>query len=52
MDRYTHSSKRLHGVALERIGQFINWTLDKGLTFQPKNTFEVDCYVDADFAEL
>ena len=50
--RYTHIPKRLHELALERIGQYLKGTLDKGLVLKPKDSFEVDCYVDADFAGL
>ena len=50
--RYTHSPRRLHELALERIGQYLKGTLDKGLILQPKEAFEVDCYVDSDFAGL
>ena len=50
--RYTHSPRRIHELALERIGQYLKGTVDKGLVFRPKESFEVDCFVDADFAGL
>ena len=50
--RYTHSPKRIHELALERIGQYLKGTLERGLVLRPTNSFNVDCYVDADFAGL
>ena len=34
--RYTHSPKRLHELALERIGQYLKGTINKGLVLKPK----------------
>ena len=50
--RYTHNPKRLHEIALDRIGQYLKGTVNKGLILNPKESFEVDCFVDADFAGL
>ena len=50
--RYTHHPKRLHEFALERIGQYLKGTVNRGLILNPKESFEVDCFVDADFAGL
>ena len=50
--RYVHAPKRSHEIALERIGQYIKGTLDKGLVLNPSDNLDIDCYVDADFAGL
>jgi hypothetical protein len=50
--RWTHSPKRSHEEALERIGQYLKSTLDEGLILRPSDTLDIDCYVDADFAGL
>ena len=51
--RFTHNPKRSHEVALERIGQYLKHTQDEGLVLKPThNNLHVDCFVDADFADL
>ena len=50
--RYVHSPKRSHEEALERIGQYLLKTEGEGLIYCPSDSFEIDCYVDADFAGL
>jgi hypothetical protein len=52
--RFTHSPRRSHEKALERIGQYLKGTKNRGLIFKPALTdeFLIDCYVDADFAGL
>jgi hypothetical protein len=53
--RFIHCTKRSHEEALERIGQYLKATGDKGLIVHPKNhkgRLDIDCYVDADFAGL
>jgi hypothetical protein len=53
--RFIHCTKRSHEEALERIGQYLKATGDKGLILHPKNhkgRIDIDCYVDADFAGL
>ena len=50
--RFVHSPKRSHEVALERIGQYLRKTENEGLILRPSDHFEIDCYVDADFAGL
>ena len=50
--RFTHSPKRSHEVALERIGQYLKGTVDKGLILCPTALEDVDVFVDADFAGL
>ena len=50
--RFIHSPKRSHEEALERIGQYLLKTESEGLVLRPSDHFEIDCYVDADFAGL
>ena len=52
--RFTHDPKRSHEKALERIGQYLKGTKNRGLIFRPAEGHEIklDCYVDADFAGL
>lgn len=50
--RFIHGNRRSHEVAIERIGQYLKATMDKGLILNPRNDFDIDCYVDADFAGL
>jgi hypothetical protein len=51
--RFTNSPRRSHEQALERIGQYLKGTMDKGLLLHPtkfSETFTTDVFVDADFA--
>jgi len=52
--RYTHSPRRSHEKALERIGQYLKGTRDKGLILKPNDNsnLKIDAYVDADFAGM
>jgi hypothetical protein len=51
--RFTHTPRRSHEEALERIGRYLKGTLDKGLILKPSPTsIDVDAYVDTDFAGL
>ena len=50
--RFVHSPRRSHEIALERIGQYLRGTVDEGLILRPTGRFDMDCYVDADFAGL
>jgi hypothetical protein len=53
--RFIHCTKRSHEEALERIGQYLKATGDKGLILHPKShkgLLDIDCYVDADIAGL
>ena len=51
--RFTHNTKRSHEKALERIGQYLKGTLDKGLVLRPTpESIHIDAYVDSDFAGL
>jgi len=51
--RFTHSPKRSHEQALERIGQYLKRTANEGLILRPTpltDTFNTDIYVDSAFA--
>jgi hypothetical protein len=53
--RYTHNTRHLHKKALERSGQYLKGTADKGLILKSligDQRLNIDCYVDADFAGL
>ncbi len=50
--RYTFCPRRLHEVALKRIGRYLKLTQDKGLIMKPTKSLNIDAYPDADFAGL
>ena len=50
--RYTFEPKRIHEVALKKIGRYLKGTADKGLIMDPSDDVAIDCYPDADFAGL
>jgi hypothetical protein len=55
--RFTRDTRHSHEKALERIGQNLKLTQDKGLILRPalcdeSGELPIDCYVDADFAGL
>ena len=50
--RFTHSPKKSHEIALERIGQYLKEIVDKGLILCPTALEDVDVFVDADFSGL
>ena len=47
-----NSPKQSYLDALKRIGRYLKGTLKNGLILNPSDTFQVDCYPDADFAGL
>ena len=49
---FTHSYKRSHEEALERICQYLKCTMEEELFLKPNIEFDVNVYVDADFAGL
>jgi hypothetical protein len=52
---FIHCTKQSHEEVLERIGQYLKATGDKGLILHHKNhngRLDIDCYVDIDFAGL
>jgi hypothetical protein len=50
--QYTHSPKQTYEDALEKIGWYLKRTIKNGIILTPCNTFKIDCYPDADFADL
>ena len=50
--RFTHSPRASHTVGIKRIIRYLRGSRTKGMTLQPSDEFNVDCYVDADFAGL
>jgi hypothetical protein len=50
--RFTHRPKRSHEEAIKRICRYLQGTKEKGIMFTPTGKFDLDCYVDADFAGL
>lgn len=51
--RFSHDPKQSHAIAVKRILRYLKGTKDKGMILSPSNNdFEVNCYVDADFAGL
>ena len=50
--RFTHFPRRSHEMALERIGQYLKGTAEKGLILCPTALEDVDVFVDADFVRL
>ena len=50
--RYSCCPRRSHEEAIKRIGRYLKGTRDKGIIMFPKLSFQIDCYVDADFAGL
>jgi hypothetical protein len=52
--RYTHAPRRSHEKALERIGQYLKGTRDKGLILNANGNgnLKIEAYVDADFAGM
>jgi hypothetical protein len=51
-DRFSSNPKRTHAVALKRIGCYLLQTRDSGLLLNPMDSFEIECFIDADFAGL
>ena len=50
--RFTHAPRSSHATGIKRILRYLQGTNDKGLIMNPSTKFQVDCYVDADFAGL
>jgi hypothetical protein len=50
MCTFVHSLKRSHEEALERIGLYLQGTLDEGIILKPTGELHIDVYVDANFA--
>jgi hypothetical protein len=50
--RFSHSPRRSHEIALERIGQYLKFTSDQGLVLRPTGVLDINVFCDADFAGL
>jgi hypothetical protein len=50
--RHTHAPQASHATAVKRILRYLSGTCDKGMYFQPNQSNQIDCHVDADFAGL
>ena len=50
--RFTHSPKESHASAVKKILRYLKGTATQGMTISPSSPFQIDCYVDADFAGL
>ena len=53
-ERFTHCLKKVHANAIKRIFHYLKWVLHEegGLTFKKEAGYQLDCYVDTDFAGL
>ena len=52
MARFSHAPTKLHASAVKTIVRYLARTSDKGLFFKPDGTYQLKCWVDADFAGL
>jgi hypothetical protein len=50
--RFSHAPKTSHANAVKLIVRYLKGTAENGLIIKPRNLYELDCYVDADFAGL
>jgi hypothetical protein len=50
--RFSQDPKASHAKAIKRIVRYLQHTKNRGLCFRPKEGFQVDCFVDADFCGL
>ena len=50
--RFTASPKKSHTQAIKTIICYLTQTNDRGIMVTPDNTFNLKCWVDADFARL
>ena len=49
---FTHCTKQSHSTSIKRILRYLKGTRTKGMHICPTSKYNVDCYVDADFAGL
>ena len=52
MDRFTAVPKVLHAKAIKSIVRYLTQDPNNGLIIEPFGTFDLKCWVDADFAGL
>ena len=50
--RFTHSPKKSHAAAVKSIIRYLAKTPDKGIIVKPDGSFNLRCWVDADFSGL
>jgi hypothetical protein len=50
--RFSSNPKRTHAAALKPIGRYLLQTRDRGLLLNPVDSFEIECFVDADFTGI
>ena len=50
--RYMFERKKLHEVAVKRIGRYLKGTMDKDLILDRSDDLTIDCHPDADFVGL
>jgi hypothetical protein len=50
--RFIHCPRASHATAIKGIIRYLKGTRDKGLYMKPYGDYQVNCYVDADFAGL
>lgn len=50
--RFTSCPRRIHEMAVKRIGRYLLGTRDRGLIIHPAGHYNIDMHVDADFAGL
>ena len=52
--RFTHCPRHVHAQAVKKICRYLKYALDcnAGLTLSKEEGYQLDCYVDADFAGL
>ena len=48
--KYSANPAHSHGIALKRIGRYLNTTKDKGLILRPDGSHQLHAYSDSDFA--
>jgi hypothetical protein len=48
--RHMYAPRASHAAAVKRILRYLSGTRDKGVYFQPNQSNQIDCHVDADFA--
>jgi hypothetical protein len=49
---FTHCPRASHEEAIKYICHYLHGVQNNGLTFQPSNNLQLDCYVNADFTGL
>jgi hypothetical protein len=50
--RFSHEPKKSHATAVKTLVRYLAGTIDKGTIFKRPSNFNINCFVDADFAGL